>query len=97
MGQIPFTYKPLGPPLLKENGYPRSFYDNIVKQFLQNKFERTQKPAADDQKRYTFRIPYIGNASLLFKRKLKKLFKSRDVDINSTSYFRLPKLVATFH
>ena len=68
--------------ILKENGYPMSFYRNIVKQFVDRKFCKPDAKIDSETPRYTFRIPYVGNPSLLFKKKLKKMFKSRNIDIN---------------
>lgn len=36
----------------------------------------------NDVLRYTFKIPYIGNPSLMLKKKLKKLFKKQNIDVN---------------
>ena len=59
-----------------ENGYSTVFYDKILKLFLWNRF----KPKALDdsnvvEKSYVLMVPYVGKASLIFKRRLSELVR----------------------
>ena len=69
--------------ILKEmflkNGYPQSFFERVLKSFLLKKmlpFSGPRSESQDDmEKFYILRIPYIGRASIQFRRKLTKLVK----------------------
>ena len=81
---------------LCENNYPKSFVENIISNFLHNKFNNSQRDDSIESVRYTFKIPYIGNPSLVLKKKLRKLFKKCEIDVNIvfstskvSSYFSL--------
>ena len=63
------------------NGYSVQFFNEIVKKFLCNLYEPKVQPrdpdkCIDDIERfYVLKIPYIGNASVTLKQKLKDLVK----------------------
>ncbi len=68
---------------LSQNNYPKHFIENIINSFLYMKFNCNSTNDKDnDALRYTFKIPYIGNPSLVLKKKLKRLFKRRNIDVN---------------
>ena len=64
--------------IFESNGYSNMFYERIVKQFLISKFEpcnKSNKVNVDVDKHYVLKVPYVGQASLLFKRRIVKLVK----------------------
>ena len=68
---------------LSENNYPKAFVENIISNFLNNKFNPSiSQSKNDNERRYTFKIPFIGNPSLVLKKKMKKLFKKCEIDVN---------------
>lgn len=68
--------------LLKTNNYPENFVYKIINSFLSNKLNNVKRDKSDSNFKYSFRLPYIGNPSLILKRKLQRLFKSHDIDVN---------------
>ena len=36
----------------------------------------------DDSLKYTFKIPYVGNPSLIMKKKIQKMFKDKGIKVN---------------
>jgi len=57
------------------NGYPVSIFDKCLKAFLNRKFVKSQRGEIDDEpeRMFVLQIPYVGKASLLFRRKMVKL------------------------
>ena len=68
--------------ILKSNGYPENLINKTINTFLNRKFTDRVIPENNDTTKYTFKLPYIGQPSLLFKKKLVKLFKTSNIDIN---------------
>ena len=68
--------------MLIENNYPRYFVLNIIKHFLYTKLD-SKIDICDstnvERKTYYFKIPYIGQTSDNFKKKLTILFKKFDI------------------
>ena len=78
------------------NSYPRHFIDNIVNKFLEMKVLCKRNNKEDNERNYCFKIPYVGNPSLVLKKKLVKIFKKSNIKINVifsttkvSSYFSL--------
>ena len=68
--------------IFTSNGYPLEFINKIVHDFLNKKFISKNEEVKDERPKITFKIPYIGLPSLQLKRKLKKIFKDINIDIN---------------
>ena len=83
--------------ILFKNGYSKNFLDGILSRFLNHKFsDICETNSKSNDSKYVFILPFIDIASLNFRRKLKKLFKSIDVDVQIifrslkvSSYFSL--------
>ena len=56
------------------NGYPKDLFDNCLSKFLYKKFEPVEKQERDESD-IVFCIPYVGQPSLQYKKKLIALFK----------------------
>ena len=54
----------------------------MVYELLNSRILRTQKEKDEDNCKYTFRLPFVGNPSLVLKRKLTRLFQKHGVKIN---------------
>ena len=81
--------------ILRKNNYSREFLENILKSFLCKKFNPFCNPDSKVDK-YIFVVPFIEKASMNFRRKLQKLFKSVNVEVQTVftstkvkSYFSL--------
>ena len=69
--------------LLQQNSYPLKFVDNLVRKFFNSKFENRPIKVSDEiERKYSIQIPYIGNPSLILKKKLQKLFRYSNTEIN---------------
>ena len=72
------------------NGYPTHMFNSLVEKFLSKKFEPEPKPVVgEDGVQKIFCLPYIGQPSIEFSNKVRKLFKSRylmDIKIVYTSF-----------
>ena len=63
------------------NGYPSCLFESCVNKFLNSKCQYTAENVS------TVRIPYIGQSSFIFKKKLQTIFKKcLDIDINCIFY-----------
>ena len=72
--------------LFMANGYPKSFFDKTLDRFLAGRVKVTEEVSDQDEvpeKRYTFGVPYLGNASRHYKKKVASLIKEHlGVDIS---------------
>ena len=68
--------------LFVENGYPSRFFENVKNKFM-TKISKSidRSDHKDTEKKFMFKIPYIGTPSLVFKRKLKKIFRRSNINI----------------
>ena len=71
--------------LFVKNGYPRRFFDRIKNKFVSklNSNNSDNVPIDEVDRKFVFKIPYVGNPSLLFKRKLVKIFKKCNINIRT--------------
>jgi len=68
--------------IFSNNGYPKSVFDTCVQKFLDKKYSNGQtSDNTKDEQLVNFSIPYIGHASLVYKKKLVKVFKSIGIEI----------------
>ena len=70
--------------IMYKNGYSYEFLNKIIFNFLNKKCINSNplNISLENNYKYVFKIPYIAFASLNFKRKLVKLFKNVDININ---------------
>ena len=61
--------------IFSKNGYPKSFFDNCVKNFLDKKFCEVDAISEPESDVITMCIPYFGNQSLLYKKQMTNCFK----------------------
>ena len=82
------------------NGYAVSFFDRIVNRFLikkftQGKFVNVSSDDKEDEpvflKRYILKVPYIGKASIHFKRKITELVQ-RQFDVKLSCVYSSCKI-----
>ncbi len=66
------------------NGYSNIFFDKIVKDFIYKKREtKIDSEQKEENRDYVICLPYIGQPSLVFKRKIVKIYKQYfNVDIS---------------
>ena len=71
--------------LFIKNGYPRRFFDKIKNKFVSKLNSNGSDNVLIDEvdKKFVFKIPYVGNPSLLFKRKLVKILKKCNINIRT--------------
>jgi len=68
--------------IFSNNGYPKSVFDTCVQKFLDKKYSNGQtSDNTKDEQLVNFSIPYIGHASLVYKKKLVNVFKSIGIEI----------------
>ena len=67
---------------LKFNAYTDNFISNIVNSFLLKKMCPSETENLDDSLKYTFKIPYVCNPSLIIKKKIQKIFKVKSIKVN---------------
>ena len=80
---------------LVRNAYPRNFVENVVRMFLSRKFGETSPNSVKDSGPvFTFVLPYIGQQSLLLKKRLTTAFVKMGVNINCV--FRSHKVGSHF-
>ena len=58
-----------------KNGYPQTIFDKCVNLFLNTKFDPQTKPVEEDGVSLFISLPFIGQQSIIFARKIKTLFK----------------------
>ena len=73
------------------NGYPKSFFDRILDNFIEKQTIQSPKDDDDDsdKKRFICKVPYLGRCSTIFANKLSEIFKehfSVDISCVYTSY-----------
>ena len=70
---------------LKSNNYSEQFVNKIIKQFISDKVTKCYNIfniKKQKDVKYTFLLPYVGNPSLVLKKKLRNIFKSNNIDVN---------------
>jgi len=76
--------------IFADNAYPSQLFTTCVNRFLSKKFEPKPTSQVNEERVETlFVVPYIGQASVTFGNKLRKLFKSElfiDIRIVYTSF-----------
>lgn len=73
--------------MFTSNGYPLQFIEGIVSKFLHDKLNPTRKPIDDEvEKRFILRIPFVGKASLEFKKRITDIVKD-DYKVNFSCVF----------
>ena len=85
--------------LFFDNGYPVHVFQQCVRKFLSAKFIPQLITPKDFQFKNVIHIPYVGKSSILFKRRLEKLFKNYGISVTCVftsfktgRYFRLKDL-----
>jgi len=59
-----------------DNGYSKDFFDSVLNRFLHKKFNPPPHVIDDDpEKKYVLKIPFIGQPSLLLKKRITRAFK----------------------
>ena len=68
--------------IFKKNAYPTDFFDNNLNKFLNNKIvpDEAEEPETEENT-FMIIIPYIGHASVIFKSKIRKLFRSLNINM----------------
>jgi len=81
--------------IFHNNGYPQILLDVLVGKFINSKLVGKSEKSSKE-KYYTFKLPYIGQQSVVLKKRLVRIFKQCDVEINCVftsfkvgSYFSL--------
>ena len=81
--------------IFRKNGYNKSFFDKTVNTFLYQKFHQESKENIENSvsKSNVICLPYIGNESFIFKKKLCRIYKRLGVKIRVVfTSFRVKKL-----
>ncbi len=65
-----------------KNAYPVHYFERIVKDFLSHKLNNTKVASDSNDKKILFKLPYVGKPSLILKRKLQKILKSQNINVN---------------
>ena len=67
--------------IFSKNGYPKYFFENCVRRFLDKKFCKTETAQKPDNDLITMCVPYYGNQSLIYKKLMTNCFKKIGCDI----------------
>ena len=63
------------------NGYPQYFIINIVRKFVTSKFVIGTKDHSNDTNTPVILIPFIGNPSLVLKKRISRILKSVNISV----------------
>ena len=63
--------------MFRENNYPVHIFENCLRKFLNTIYNDVDKNSDISADRIVLTIPYIGEPSVIFKKKLQKLFKQQ--------------------
>ena len=82
--------------IFSNNGYPKSFFLNTVKSYLDKKFS-AGVPKSDTKYTHIMKkIPFPGIQSVYFKKRLQSIFRKIDQDLNIRWVFVCPKIKQYF-
>ena len=80
------------------NGYPRAFFNNTLEKFLTSQ-ERVEVDDLDEveetDRRHIFGVPWVGNASRDYKKKITELIKQY-LEVDISTYYTSTKVSSFF-
>ena len=84
--------------MFADNGYPRIFFENTFEKFIasQEKFETNELEEIEETNiRHIFGVPWVGNASREYKKKITELIKQH-LEVDISTYFTSSKVSSLF-
>ena len=77
------------------NGYPKVFFDNTLGKFIESQEKSETKETEETDRRHIFGVPWVGNASREYKKKITELIKQH-LEVDISTYFTSLKVSSFF-